>query len=213
MKRSLLELADEIRAIATTGLHFTEGPFDRERYQKLFEIAVRVGALAEDPADDQVEARLRRLYLSSDEGYVTPKLDVRMAVFDADRVLLVQERADDCWALPGGYVDIGDTPSGAAERETHEEAGLEVRTLRLAGIFDYRLQPLAPPAPFHIHKLVFVGEVIDPSALPAAGPEVLDARFFPLAELPELSNGRTLPIHIRVAHERARAPERPTYFE
>ncbi len=215
MKRPLLELADELRAIAATGLHFTEGHFDRERYQKLFETAVRLAALAEDADDPKTESRIRKIYLSSDEGYVTPKLDARMAIFQRDHVLLVQERADSCWSLPGGYVDIGDSPSGAAERETSEEAGIEVRAVRMAGIFDYRLQPEAPPVLFHIHKLIFIGEPLDPEAdpNPCAGPEVLDARFFPVDALPELSPGRTLPIHVRSAWERVRNPGLATHFD
>lgn len=210
MKRSLLELADEIRAIATTGLHFTDGPFDRERYAKLLELAVRTAALADVEARSEDE--VRAVYAASDEGYVTPKLDARMAIFRDASVLLVRERADGDWALPGGYIDIGDSPSGAAERETLEEAGIEVRTLRLAGIFDYRLQPQAPPCLFHIYKLVFLGEPLG-SPEPTPGPEVLDARFFALDALPPLSLGRTLPLHIEVARRLAEDLARPTHFD
>ena len=209
MKRPLLEIADEIRAIASTGLHFTEGHFDQERYERLLEVAVRLASLA----GDHSEAEIRALYASADEGYVTPKLDTRMALFRGDQVLLVQERADERWALPGGYVDIGDSPAGAAERETSEEAGLEVRAVRLAGVFDYRLHPQAPPTLFHIHKLVFVGRALEPDKAPCAGPEVMDARFCALDDLPPLSEGRTLPVHIEVARTIASDPDQPTYFE
>jgi len=208
MKRALLELADEVRAIATTGLHFTDGAYDRERYAKLLDLSVRIAALTEVKSEDE----LRAVYAASDEGYVTPKLDARMAVFRGASVLLVQERVDGDWALPGGYVDIGDSPAGAAERETFEEAGIEVRTLRLAGVFDYRLQPQAPPCLFHIHKLVFVGEPLG-GADPTPGAEVLDARFFALDALPPLSLGRTLPLHIEVARRLADDPGRPTHFD
>jgi ADP-ribose pyrophosphatase YjhB (NUDIX family) len=207
--RTLLEIADAVRAIATTGLHFTEGPFDRERYRKLLLLAAQLGAVGERRPSEE----LMQIYVAADEGYVTPKLDVRMAVFDGGSVLLVKERADECWALPGGYVDVGDSPSDAAVRETHEEANIDVRAERLAGIFDYRLQPLAPPTRFHIHKLVFVGVPLEHGAEPRPGHEVHDARYFPLDALPPLSEGRTLPVHIHTAHRMWLDGSIPTHFD
>jgi ADP-ribose pyrophosphatase YjhB (NUDIX family) len=207
--RRLLELADEVRAIATTGLHYTEGPFDRERYTKLLSLAARLaacGAVAE--AD-----RLELLFRAADDGYVTPKLDVRLALFRGEELLLVRERMDGRWAMPGGFVDVGDSPSEAAVREAVEEAGVVARVQRLAGVFDTRLQPDCPPHLFHIHKLVFTGALVDPGAEPRAGSEATDARFWPLAALPELSLGRTLPLHVREALRVARDPGALPYFD
>jgi ADP-ribose pyrophosphatase YjhB (NUDIX family) len=209
MRRKLLEIADEIRAVATTGLHFATGEFDRERYEKLMRLAARLGGTAADEDVTSVDG----IYRGADLGYVTPKIDVRMAVFRGDRVLLIQEREDGRWALPGGYADIGDTPSESAVRETLEEAGLGVRAERLVGVFDRRLQPEAGPHPFHIYKLVFTGSLLDPAAEPRAGSEACDARFFALDALPELSLGRTLPLHIDQALRVAREPDAPPYFD
>src|SRR5262245_32585896 len=201
MHRTLLEIADELRAIATTGLHYTadrdEARFDRERYERLMDLAVRLASTAGDHSVEEI----RPVFVAADRGHVTPKLDARMALFRGGDVLLVRERQDGLWALPGGYVDVGDSPAEAAERETFEEAGMEVRASRLAGIFDYRLQPAAPPMLFHIHKLVFVGAPIRDDSTPRPGPDVLEARFFPLDALPELSPARTLALHIRTARE------------
>ncbi len=198
-----------MRALATTGLHYGESHFDRERYDALLRLAARVAALAQGGDPAQIE----ELYRGMDEGYVTPKLDVRMAVFRQDRILLVRERADDRWAMPGGYVDIGDSPSEAAIRETAEEAGLEVRARRLVGVFDCRLQPETPAHLFHIHKLIFTGESLDPNAQPVPGWEVSDARFHPLNELPDLSLGRTVPLHIREAKRVAADPSELPHFD
>jgi len=209
MPRRLLELADEIRALATTGLHYTEGPFDRERYEKLLTLAARLaaqGAVAD-------ASRIELIFRSADQGYVTPKLDVRLAVFRNDELLLVRERTDGRWAMPGGFVDVGDIPSEAALREVAEEAGVVARVQRLAGVFDTRLQPDCPPHLFHIHKLVFTGVLVDPDATPRAGSEASDARYWPLAALPELSLGRTLPLHVREALRVARDPNALPYFD
>lgn len=195
--RALLEIADEIRGIATTGLHFAEVVFDQERYTRLLALAARLASFG----TEHEESELERLYFDADVGYATPKVDVRMAVFRGDGVLLVRERSDGRWALPGGYADIGDTPSDAAVRETAEEAGLEVRATRLVGVYDLRLRPEVAPHPFHIFKLVFAGEPTDASAQPRAGSEATDARFWPRQGLPELSLGRTLPVHIEHAAE------------
>jgi len=198
----LLQIADELRALATTGLHFTEGVFDRERYERLLRLAAELGSLGgagEWP-------RVLELYRGADEGYVTPKLDVRMALFRGDRVLLVRERVDGRWCMPGGFVDIGDSPSDAAARETLEEAGVVARVHRLAGLFDNRLHPDCPAHVFHIHKLVFVGELSDPDAAPRAGSEASDAAFHALDALPELSLGRTLPLHLEHARRVALDP-------
>ena len=206
MRRELLEIADRMRALATTGLHYTEAPFDRERYEKLLELAARLAGVGDESSDAQ---QLTRLYRDADEGYVTPKVDVRAAVFRDDpalSVLLVRERIDGLWALPGGYADIGESPSEAAQRETAEEAGIEVRVERLAGLFDYRLQPEAPLHRFHIYKLVFAARAQDPAAEPRAGSETTEAAFWPLDALPPLSLGRTLALHI---HEALRAHADP----
>jgi 8-oxo-dGTP pyrophosphatase MutT (NUDIX family) len=195
MQRRVLEIADELRAIATTGLHFTDGAFDRERYERLLALAARLGSLVSDHAPDDLE----HIYRSADAGYVTPKLDVRLALFRGARVLLVRERADGRWALPGGYVDVGDSPAEAAAREASEEAGVEARAIRLAGIWDRRLYPDLPPHLFHIFTLVFAGELVDPRAEPRAGSEATDAAFHPIDALPELSRGRTQPRYIEAA--------------
>ena len=209
MPRRLLELADEIRALATTGLHFTEGVFDRERYEKLLSLAARLASLGTVTDVERLELTFR----SADEGYVTPKIDVRLALFRDDELLLVRERVDGRWSMPGGFVDVGDTPSDAAVRETAEEAGVVARVHRLAGVFDTRLQPDCPPHLFHIHKLVFTGLRVDPDAALRAGSEATDARYWPLAALPELSLGRTLPLHVREALRVARDPTALPYID
>lgn len=209
MARTLLELADQIRALAMTGLHYTEGPFDRERYEKLLALAARV---AEHGLRAPAE-RIEHVFRAADAGYVTPKLDVRLAIFRGDSLLLVREQMDGRWAMPGGFVDVGDSPSDAAVREAAEEAGVVARVERLAGVFDTRLQPECPPHVFHIHKLVFTGRLLDPDAEPRAGSEATAAAFFPLTSLPELSLGRTLPLHVREALRVARDPAALPYFD
>lgn len=214
MTRELLAIADELRAIATTGLHFGESEYDRERYERLLALAARLAERAGAGVAEALES-----VFGAEEGYVTPKLDVRLALFRRDdasageRVLLVRERQDGRWCLPGGYIDVGDSPSEAAVRETREEAGVDARVARLVGVFDNRLRPEAPPHLFQIYKLVFTGELIDPTAEPRAGSEADAAAFWEVSALPDLSLGRTLPRDIQSALAASKPPYPPTLYD
>jgi ADP-ribose pyrophosphatase YjhB (NUDIX family) len=68
-------------------------------------------------------------------GYATPKIGVRAAVFDGERILLVRERRDGLWTVPGGWVDVGDAPSLAAIKEVKEESGYVVVVKKLAALY------------------------------------------------------------------------------
>src|SRR4030081_680481 len=107
---SILQWARKVQAIAQNGLTFTRDPFDRERYEQLQELVTTILTSHLPITPDQLQA----LWVG-DDGYATPKIDVRGGVFDQDKVLLVRERSDGKWTLPGGWVDIGDGPSFAVE--------------------------------------------------------------------------------------------------
>jgi ADP-ribose pyrophosphatase YjhB (NUDIX family) len=212
VSRTLLEIADELRALGTTGLHFGESEFDRERYAKLLALAAR---LASEAGAGPVET-LEQVF-GSERGYVTPKLDVRLALFrgaaGAEHVLMVRERSDGRWCLPGGYIDVGESASEAAARETQEEAGVIARARQLVGLFDNRLRPDVPPHLFQIYKLVFLGELVDPEAEPEAGSEADAAAFHPVDALPELSIGRTHSADVACALRAHRGEQTRTVFD
>jgi ADP-ribose pyrophosphatase YjhB (NUDIX family) len=143
-------------------------------------IAAEIAAAAggEDPGE--------LLALFADEsGYRTPKVDVRGVVLDAARLLLVREPESDGWCLPGGWADVGETPSRAVEKEVREEAGVAVRAVRLLGVLDRDFRGrLRWPA--HVYKLYVLCESL--GGTPAAdGVETEDAAFFPIDALPALS--------------------------
>lgn len=200
-----LAWAREIRALAESGLHFGESAFDRERYARLLAISnemlvdmgrVDPGALAALPAP---------------EGYATPKVDVRGAVLCDGRVLLVRERSDDRWTLPGGFADVGVSPAANVEREILEEAGLRVRARRLYAVIHRSGHPYDLHA-FDFYKLYFLCERLDDRA-PAGGLETSDAAYFDPAALPPLSTGRVIASHVRLAFEAAADPAWETRFD
>jgi len=201
----LLELIRKLQAIAQTGLAFTRDPYDRERYLEVQSVVSGLlgGALGVPPA---AAAQL----FAPESGYATPKLEVRGAVFDGARVLLVRERSDGCWTLPGGWVDVNDAPSQAVAREIREESGYEARAVKLAALIDRRRHP-HPPHLHHIYKLMFVCELT--GGAPAAGLETDAVDFFPVGSLPPLSLGRTLPAQVAHLYRHRLEPALPTEFD
>lgn len=188
-KRRLTQ-ARRLLAIAQSGLHYTAGAFDRERYQELLGIAqAQLADLADIDTEEVVQLFAR------EKGYANPKLDVRCAVFDdAGRVLLVREAADGRWSLPGGWADIGASPAENAIREVREESGYTVTIERLLAVWDMP-RHAHPPSVFHIWKLVFLGRVTTPGDI--SGVETDAIGFFSTDALPALSLGRILPEQIR----------------
>lgn len=200
-----LAWAREIQAIAQTGAHFSENPYQRERYQRLMEIAAEMIA----GNSDQEYVQLVDLF-SQQIGYATPKVDVRGAVFRDSRLLLVRERMDNGWTMPGGWADVGDIPSQAAEREVWEEAGFRVKARRVVGVYD--ANRVGSLAVFHAFKIVFLCEIIDGEARPSL--ETSEVAFFDRKAIPApLSGERTKLHHIRDAFYALDYPDSPTAFD
>jgi len=202
---NLLEWAREVQAIAQNGLAFTRDPFDRERYTRLAELVAQL--LAAELALPLGEARA---LWETERGYATPKVDVRGGVFAGERVLLVRERSDGRWTLPGGWVDVNDAPSEAVAREIYEESGYRARAVKLAALIDKNRHP-HPPGVHHIYKLFFLCELEGGS--PATGIETDAVEFFPVRALPELSTGRVLATQIERLYQHRLDPSLPTDFD
>lgn len=143
-------------------------------------------------------------------GYATPKVDVRGAVVRDGRILLVQERADGLWAMPGGWADVGETPSAMVAREVLEESGLVVRPRKIVGVFDANRSG-TPRAFYHAYKVVFLCELVGGEA--RGSEETLDAGFFSFAEAPPLSLSRTHPRHLAEIQAHLADPGRPAAFD
>ncbi|HYM44144.1 MAG TPA: NUDIX hydrolase [Steroidobacteraceae bacterium] len=201
----MLEWARQVQAIAQNGLAFSRDPFDRERYLQLQELAATM-------LSTELEAPLTaaRAIWKDEAGYATPKVDVRGGVFRGDEVLLVRERSDGRWTLPGGWADVNDAPSEAVAREILEESGYRARVLKLAALVDKNRHP-HPPGIHHIYKLFFLCELTGGS--PAASGETDAVGFFRVAALPELSTGRVLAAQIERLYQHQLDPALPTDFD
>lgn len=200
-----LTWAREVAALAQSGLHYTTNEFDKQRYERLAAIAAEMIASQSNLS----EADLSALFFAQ-KGYATPKVDVRAAVFHENRLLMVRERMDGGWTMPGGWADVGDVPSNAAERETREEAGYLVRAVRLIGIYD--ANRTGPLELYHAYKMVFLCELLGGEAAPSN--ETSEVQFFAQNEIPaHLSGERTRPRHIQDAFAVLAQPGLPVVFD
>ena len=129
-----LEYIKQIQSIAETGLHYSKNPFELNRNTEINKICIKL--LNELSG---IDAEKIRLNIEERDGYKTPKVDVRAVVFNQmDELLLVREKIDGKWSLPGGWADVGYTPSEMAVKETLEESGWMVEPVRLLAIMDKR---------------------------------------------------------------------------
>jgi len=197
--------AQNLQAIAQSGLAYTQNPFERERYLEVSEIAVEILA---DQAG--LEAPILRELFAAEAGYATPKLDVRGVVFRDGKILLVRELSDGGWTLPGGWVDVNNTPSGAVEREVWEETGYRVKAKKLLALYD-RNQHGHTPYIFHLFKMYFLCDLI--GGEPADSVETSGAAFFDESHIPPLSLARTTPEVLARLFEHHRHPEWQTDFD
>jgi ADP-ribose pyrophosphatase YjhB (NUDIX family) len=195
-----LEWAQRLQAIAQTGLTYCRDPFDKERYEAVREIAAEIMARGAGMSESSVVLDLFR----GDTGYATPKVDVRAAVFDHGRLLLVREREDGGWTLPGGWADIGSSASENVVREVREESGYEAEVVKLAAVYD-RNRHGHPPIPWYTYKLFFVCRLTGGAA--AASQETDGADFFEENDLPPLSLTRVTAEQIGHMFEHWRHPE------
>jgi ADP-ribose pyrophosphatase YjhB (NUDIX family) len=203
-----LAWAREIQAIAQIGLTFSRDPYDRERYEALQSLSGRIFA-------DAGAADLSRIagLMAAQEGYATPKIDVRGAAFDGQgRLLMVREVQDaGRWTLPGGWGDVNLTAAENMAKEMREESGFEVRVRKLAAVWD-RTRQGHGPSPFSAYKLFFVCDIIGGAA--STSLETSEVAFFAEDALPtDLSTGRVLPHQLHRMFAHWRAPGLATEFE
>lgn len=197
--------AREIQALSQTGRTYAENEFQCQRYDRLTEIAAEIVS----QHTGLPETALAKTF-KDQIGYATPKVDVRGAVFQEGKLLMVRERMDGGWCMPGGWADVGDIPSQAAEREVWEEAGFRVQAKRVVGVYDAnRTQPMEL---FHAFKIVFLCELLDGQARPSS--ETSEVAFFGSDKIPQvLSSERTGPRQITDVFACLNDPERPTVFD
>jgi ADP-ribose pyrophosphatase YjhB (NUDIX family) len=199
-----LTWAREIFSLSQSGLTYSGNQYDIERYKRLQEITAEIIASQSEISKETVLESF-----SMQAGYITPKIDVRGAVIRDDKILLIQERADGKWAMPGGWADLGNTPASVAEREVWEESGFRVEAEKVVAVLDAnRIEPMEF---YHAYKIIFLCKLLSGDAQTSY--ETLAVDFFDLNDLPPLSIYRTNENMLREVFAHVQDANRPTAFD
>jgi len=183
MQPKWLYWAKQLQSIAQAGIEFTDNLYDRERYESIRALCIEI--LHEYTDIDN--SKLVSLF-ANESGYQTPKIDVRAAIFNSDNeILMIREKLDNKWALPGGWADIELTLSENIVKESFEEAGAEIKPKRVIAIFD-RNKHVKDNFPYSAYKIFVECDFI--RAEFTENIETLEHGFFKSETLPELSEGR-----------------------
>jgi len=205
MEPKWLDWARRLQAVAQTGLTYALNQYDVDRYAAVRELAAEIMA---DGSDGDI-VPIRKLF-AAEAGYATPKVDLRGVVFREEKILLVREREDGGWSLPGGWADVGESPADGTVREVREESGYLTRAVKLLAVYD-RNRHGHPPIPFHAYKLFFLCELI--GGAPTRSHEIDDVDWFGEGGLPPLSISRVTAEQIHRFFEHWRNPQWPTEFD
>ena len=199
-----LAWAQEIFSLSQSGITYSGNQYDIDRYKRLQELTAEMISSQSDIAQ---EAILKSFSMQA--GYITPKVDVRGAVIRDNKILLIQERADDKWAMPGGWADLGNSPASVAEREVFEESGFHVKAEKVVAVIDAnRIEPMEF---YHAYKIIFLCQLLDGE--PRISHETLSVDFFDPSNLPPLSVYRTNEDMLREVFAHVQDPARPTAFD
>lgn len=198
--------ARHLQAIAQTGLEYGKDKFDLQRYQEVRQIALEMMA-----AKTGLPTKKLASLFCGDEGYQTPKLDTRAAIFSQQKILLVHEIMSDSWSLPGGWCDYNLSTVENCVKEAYEESGHHVKAVKLIAIQD-RNKHNHPVIATEVTKVFYLCE--DLGGKFKANIETDQAKFFAENDLPaNLSVGRNTREQIQLCFSCLRDPNWQSRFE
>lgn len=178
IKEPWLTWAVEIQSIAQCGLAYTDNVYEMERYERLRDIAAEMLSYKTDIPKDKVKT-----LFCNEEGYQTPKLDTRAAIFKDNKILLVHEK-NGTWSMPGGWVDVLESIASNTVKEVREEAGLNVEVERVIAIQD-RNRHNVPVYAYGVCKVFLLCNVTGGSFIENI--ETTGYDYFTLEALPHLA--------------------------
>lgn len=187
-----LKWAMEIQAIAQTGLAYTEGIYDRERYERLREISAEMLSKKTDIPLEKVKD-----IFCNEKGYQTPKIDTRGVIFKKNKILLVHEN-DGTWSLPGGWCDVLQSVASNTIKEVKEETGLDVKPNRIIAVQD-RNKHNKPIFAYGICKIFVLCDLLGGEFVPNI--ETTEIGYFSLDSLPNVSEDKSNKEQIRMCFD------------
>jgi ADP-ribose pyrophosphatase YjhB (NUDIX family) len=182
MEPKWLSWAKQLQSIAQAGLEYSKDKYDIERFQQIRNLSVEILSEYTEISNEQIKD-----LFCNETGYQTPKVDVRGAIFKEDKILLVKERIDGGWSMPGGWAESNLSIKENIVKEAKEEAGVNVVPKRLIAVLD-RSRHNEPVSAYGIYKIFVLCDLID--GMFEKNIETEESGFFSLADLPPLSVGR-----------------------
>jgi ADP-ribose pyrophosphatase YjhB (NUDIX family) len=197
------ELAGRVSAIvavAQTGLAWSDQLYERERYERILQVAAEMAAILSGGVElstgllaEELKQGWLALVTPGAAGYVTPKISTGALCFDKEGRLLLGKRSDSgIWFMPTGWQEVGLTPAQNVVKEVLEEIGIECRPLRLIGVRDTRLQRASNPA-IHNISVTFLCEALT-TEINLHPLETLEAGFFTESEAVKIVPDRVVPL-------------------
>ena len=191
----LTDISRELMAISNDALLYCKDRFDAERFRQVRKIAARILELSSEniTADDALKL------FEENDGYQTPKVDTRSAVFNEKGEVLLVRDYDGKWAMPGGWCEYDRTIMENCVKEAYEEAGIEVEPVRLVAAHGNRRHN-NPDSYFCIIRFFVLCKY--KSGEFAANDETSEARYFSVDDLPEdINDHKSSPEQIRLCRD------------
>lgn len=204
MEDKIAGWAAELQSLAQAGLFYGRDDFDRERYQRIREIAAEMMAERTGLPLEKVAG-----LFCGDTGYQTPKVDTRAAIFQDGKILLVRERSGS-WSLPGGWCDFNLSPAENTVKEVREEAGLDVEVKLLISVQD-REKHNTPPYAYGVVKIFYLCEATGGSFVPNL--ETSGSGYFSEDALPPLAGEKCSEEQVKLCFQAYRAEAWTAQFD
>jgi ADP-ribose pyrophosphatase YjhB (NUDIX family) len=202
----ILEYIKRIKAISETGLLYSLSEYDTDRYKELQNISFELMSMITGKEPEI----LKNFYLPQ-KDYPTPKVDIRGLILnEKNEILLVKEKEDGKWSLPGGWAEIGFSPVEVIQKETQEETGYSIKVIRLLAIYDKKFYP-HPPQPAYTYKIIFLCEITGGAATDAF--DIAGIDYFGINNLPEVSECRILKMQIEQVYNKAITGDMNIHFD
>lgn len=205
MKEKWLQWATQLQSIAQAGLTFTENQYDIDRYKQIRSLAIEIMHEYTEVSYEKIQD-----LFAGETGYQTPKVDIRACVFSNNKIILVKEKADGAWSLPGGWADVNTSVSESVIRECIEEAGAIVRPVRIIAVL-HANRHSSVLYPYTIYKIFVECELIECKF--TDNTETLEAGFFSPDALPSLSVERNTKEQIEMCFEAKKHVTFKTIFD
>ena len=199
----IVKWAEELQSLAQAGLFYGHDIYDKERYQRIREISAEMMLMRADVPTEKIMG-----LFCGDEGYQTPKVDTRAAIFKDGKILLVCEQGK--WSLPGGWCEFNLSPAENIIKETKEEAGLDVVVKMVIAIQD-RDKHNPPPYAYGVVKIFYLCEVLGGEFV--ANIETSESRYFSKDELPPLFEAKCNEEQIQMCFEAYQSKDWTVVFD